>query len=469
MKRKWAAAAILLFLILSVGLINYVIKPQMIAEETKQKEAQLAAEKKQEDKRPHQKDIFSSHLPIITVETNGQDIQKESVIWGTMKVFDQNKALNYLDDEPQYSLPITIKYRGNSSYLAFDKKQYRVETYKKAHTEDKDQIQFLGMKSDSDWVLNAPFLDRTLLRNHLMYGVARETMTWAPDTRYCELFLNGKYQGLYLAIEPVGVSPNRIKLQTVSSITGETAYLVKRDREGSETNELDNFGTYAALTSQKLSISYPKSSKITKKQLDYIQNDISKFERVLYSDYFKDKEQGYKAYIDMDSFVTYYVLNEFFMNNDAGTLSTYMYKDLGGKLCMSVWDFNNALDNYAWHVTQTDGFFVNENCWFKPLFKDEEFTRQVVDKYRLLRETVLSDAYLIEEIDKTVELLGPAIDRNFTIWGYTFIEPLQSQDEHGNDVDPKSYAEALEHLKSTIIKRGKFMDENIEALYQYSR
>ncbi|MEG1291492.1 MAG: CotH kinase family protein, partial [Lachnospiraceae bacterium] len=431
MRKKWTSAVILLLLISSVGWIDSVAKPKMLSDEIKKKEEKAIVEKQQIEEKTHEKGIFSSHLPIITLETDGKDIAKDNIIWGKMKVFDQNKKRNYLDDEPRYSVPITVKYRGNSSYLNFDKKQYRVETYKKANTENKDKIELLGMKNDSEWVLNAPFLDRTLLRNHLMYGVARETMKWAPDTRYCELFLNGIYQGIYLAIEPVRVSENRLNLQTVSSITGETAYLVKRDREGTELNELNNFGTYAGLTSQKLSIAYPSKKKLTKKQIQYIQNDISEFERILYSETFKDKKKGYAAYIDVDSFVTYYVLNEFFMNNDAGTLSTYIYKDLGGKISLSVWDFNNALDNYAWNRAKPEGFYVNENGWFEPLFKDEEFARQVIEKYRLLRKTILSEEHLLKEIDETVENLGLAIDRNFAVWGYTFVEPLRSIDETG--------------------------------------
>ncbi|MEG1640455.1 MAG: CotH kinase family protein, partial [Ruthenibacterium sp.] len=264
-------------------------------------------------------------------------------------------------------------------------------------------------------------------------------------------------------------SKNRLNLQTVSSVTGETAYLVKRDRAESEVHELHNFGTYTALTPQKLSVAYPSAQRLTDENIRYIQNDISHFERILYSDNFKDEKNGYSAYIDVDSFVTYYVLNEFFMNNDAGNLSTYLYKDLGGKICISVWDFNNALDNYAWSVTQPEGFFINSNAWFDALLQDENFTRQVIEKYRLLRKTVLSDDYLLGEIDKTVEFLGDAIDRNFAVWGYTFIESLRILEKDGTSNDARSYEQAVQQLKNTLVKRGKFMDENIEALYQFSR
>ncbi|MEG2928936.1 MAG: CotH kinase family protein [Oscillospiraceae bacterium] len=466
MRKTIEAAVILFFLILSVGFIEK-IQPKLEAQELEVRQEKKAEEKKKPEEKPHQEGVFSSHLPIIEIDTLGQDIAKLSTIWAQMKVYDENKGLNYLDDEPKYTLPVTVKHRGNSSYYNFDKKQYRVETYKEMGTDNKDNVPFLGMKSDSEWVLNAPFLDRTLMRNRIMYDAARQTMKWAPDTRYCELFLNGKYQGVYLAVEPVRVSKNRIKLQTATSVTGQTAYLAKRDREGTEITEISNFGTYMGLTGQKVSIAFPSLSKLTPEQSLYIQNDISRFERALYSEDYKDEKNGYKAYIDVDSFVTYYVLNEFFMNKDAGSLSTYMYKDLGGKLHMCVWDFNNAFDNYAWSETSAEGFYINTNSWYVPLCKDEAFIDLVVEKYHLLRKTVLSEESLLGEIDAAQELLGPAIERNFSVWGYTFVESLLSDDDEGNPRDPASYEEAVEQLKSTIIARGKFMDENIEALYQF--
>ncbi|MEG0167903.1 MAG: hypothetical protein RR709_08560, partial [Ruthenibacterium sp.] len=144
MRKKWASAVVLLLLIGAVGWIDVFVKPTMLAAQAAQEEARLAAEKQKIEETPHAEGVFSSHLPIITIETNGQDIEKEMPIWGTMQVFDQNKAFNYLDDTPRYAVPISIKYRGNSSYLTFDKKQYRIETYKKAQTDGKDSIPLLG-------------------------------------------------------------------------------------------------------------------------------------------------------------------------------------------------------------------------------------------------------------------------------------------------------------------------------------
>ena len=95
-------------------------------------------------------------------------------------------------------------------------------------------------------------------------------------------------------------------------------------------------------TYNDLFIEYPGKASLTETQREWITKDISKFEEVLYGDNFADPVYGYAKYIDVDSFVDYYVFNEVFMNNDAGDLSTYVYKELNGKLQMAVWDFNNC-------------------------------------------------------------------------------------------------------------------------------
>lgn len=326
----------------------------------------------------------------------------------------------------------------------------------------------MGMSADSDWVLYGPFLDRSLIRNRLVYDVSREILSWAPDTRYCEVFLDGEYQGLYLMIEPVTNEENRLNMFNFGLVSGQTAYLLKRDRDNTEENEIDSYGTINGKTSYQLSISYPTPSRLTKKQYQWIENDINDFERVLYSDQFDDPNYGYAAYIDVQSFVDYYIINELTLTTDAGYLSTLVYKDIGGKLKRTVWDFNNSFNNYPWEAKSPEKFYVAQNNWYKRLFQDKKFTKMVVERYQELRKGVLSEENLISLVDENVSYLGDAVDRNFEEWGYTFKERLLSRDERGNYRDPESYEEAIQQLKRCIVQRGDFLDKNIETLYQYA-
>jgi hypothetical protein len=217
-----------------------------------------------------------------------------------------------------------------------------------------------------------------------------------------------------------------------------------------------------------MSIVYPKAENLTEDQQQYICDDISRFEEALYSDYFDDPKHGYAAYIDVDNFVDYYIINEFTMNSDASYLSTYIYKDAGGIIRLTVWDNNNAFNNYMWDDKPIDEFLVAESNWFNRLIQDRAFTEKVIARYKELRGGVLREEALLAQIDDYVLALGDAIDRNFEIWGYTFYEGMLSNDAQGNSRDPGSYEEAIAQLKDCIRQRGEFLDNNIQYLYQYA-
>lgn len=415
----------------------------------------------------HDDTVFCTHLPLVLIDTGGQQIEKDNEIWAGISVIDNKKGNNHFDDTPDLTATAVIKYRGSSSYLTFDKKQYRIEFRKEYGDEKNEKYAVMGMSDASDWVLNGPFLDRTLIRNRLLFSVSRELLSWAPDTRYCEVFLDGEYQGLYIIIEPVTNEEGRLNLTDFGLISGNTAYVVKRERNNTEANMINTFGSVNRKTSYQLSISFPTSLRLTKFQHQYIENDIDEFERVLYSDQFNDPAYGYAGYIDVNAFVDYYIINELALNTDAGYLSTYVYKEIGGKIKMTVWDFNNAFNNYIWSVKSTDEFYLTESPWFDRLFQDRKFVDAVVVRFRELRKAELSEESLLNVVDENVEYLGEAINRNFGIWGYTFYEHLLSHDEQGNNRDPESYEDAIEQLKTCIVERGNFLDKNIEMLYQH--
>ncbi len=407
-------------------------------------------------------------LPIIHIDTFSRPIEKESDTWVHISVIDQANSGNFLSDSPELSSAALINYRGASSHNIFDKKQYHIEFHPKEGDMGNRDLAVLGMGKGSDWVLNGPFLDRTLLRNHLIFGFSRQILDWAPDTRLCEVYLDGKYQGVYVLIESVKNDPERLGLTDYGLVSGHTAYVVKRDRDDTEGNLIQTYGLLNGHTSYRLSIVYPNAKKITEDQREYISNDISRFEQALYSDYFDDPKHGYAAHIDVDNFVDYYIINEFTMISDASYLSTFIYKDAGGKIRMTVWDFNNAFNNYMWDDKPIDKFLVAENNWYHRLFRDKAFTEKVIARYKELRGGVLSEEALLSQIDEYVLTLGGAIDRNFKVWGYTFYEGMLSNDAQGNSRDPGSYEEAISQLKECIRLRGEFLDNNIEELYRYS-
>ena len=404
---------------------------------------------------------FSTTLPVVYMNTKGQQVLKENAIWGNIALLDGNGEERSVFSTPNSIYRATIKYRGASSYSKFDKKQYRIKFYKNEKDSAKE-VSLAGMGANSEWVLNGPYLDKTLIRNKLVYDLARELNGWAPDTRFVELFVDGEYQGVYLAVEPVTNGESRLRLAEFGLLSGETAYIVNRDRIDTGSEEIDTWGKTNGYTYNALYIRYPSKNKITEKQKEYIQKDISEFEQALYGKNFSDKRIGYQAYIDMDNWVDYFIINEFAMNYDAGNLSTYLYKELDGKLQLAVWDFNNGFDNYQWFRTETDVLHTVENSWFQRLWQDEAFRERVCERYVQLRKTTLSDEHIAEKIASYQEELGEAVDRNFKVWGYSFKENLLAgTSKEGTSRNIRSYEEAMKQLTDTIRERLAYLDKEL--------
>ena len=405
---------------------------------------------------------FETALPILFVDTKGKAIRDYPSVMARLSILNaaNDGTLHRSTEAPDLSLNIRIKVRGASS-KSFDKQQYRVKFFSDDKGESELKYGLLGMGRESEWVLNGPFLDKTLARNYLAYTLGREIFAWAPDVRYFELFLNGRYQGVYVAIEPPTNGESRLRLSKFGLLGGDTAYIVNRDREGTDLDPLRNYGKTAGYTSNDLYVQYPSNGRITEVEYQWICEDISRFERDLYGDGSPNYEAVYEPYIDVGNFVDYYLFNELFMNHDAGLLSTFAYKELGGKLCLAIWDFNNSFDNYQWFKESFDEFYLLESPWFEKLLTDCKFVDRITSRYRELRQRAFSKEHIFEILDGTKNLLGEAIDRNFRVWGYTFRTNLLVGDER----DINSYEEAVTQLKTAIEKRLAFLDEHMEDLY----
>ncbi len=422
----------------------------------------------------------STHLPIVRIDTGGQKVpgaplahsggttfetteNGEETLTVSFDLIDGQRGDNRPSDPPAVSSQAQIRYRGNSSRF-FDKKSYSIHLVDEKGRENPREL--AGMSAHDEWVLNGPFLDRTLMRNYLCLNISGEIMEYAPNVRYCELYLDGAYQGLYLLIESVSRGEGRISIPKPEKNSAVTSYIVRWDRTGKGDHELDNytFYTYKGDVSA-LDVRYPGNSQITQQRLAYIEDDISKIEKTLYS---YDLTAA-SDYLDVNSFAEYFIINEFFRNVDAGRFSTFYYKNSRGKLKTCVWDFNNSCDNYIDYVWDEAGFTMQNAPWFGQLLKDERFVSLVVGKYRQLRQKALSEKNLLSYIDETRAWLGDEVEKNQEKWGYVFdlsryngmnyLTPVER-----NDV---SYDGAVQRLKAFLIARGDWLDAHIETLYQY--
>lgn len=411
-------------------------------------------------------DVFCSHLPIVSIDTYNlvipDGVTAGEKINASINFYDNTVGSNKLNDNPTLSKNILIGYRGNSS-IDFDKHQYSIQMLNdKGLYQD---VSVLGMEADNHWILNGPFLDKTQIRNYVAYNISGEIMNKVPDVRFCELFLNNNYQGLYIMVESISRNLVGVTNYKPRWSNGLTSYIIRADRYDDNAVMLNNYGLYTGriIKGNGINIIYPSRIELNSSLVRTIEKDFSTFEHSLYSYDYKE----YSKYIDVDSFVDYLIINEYFRNADAGTHSTYLYKDVRGKITMGpVWDFNNSVDNYFEEIYSPEGFIFHQKTWYEMLIKDPKFVKKIVKRYEELRKTYLNDEYIQDYIDDVLEYIAPAVERNFEIWGYTF-------DESFIELKPiernyRSYEDAVYQYKTYLKERGIWLDNNIETLYQYS-
>ena len=450
-----------------------------------------------------------THLPILRIETGGQYIPGEIIrdpednetvlayttaddgaedILVTLETVEGEGVWNHASDEADQTSLARFRIRGNSS-RDFPKKNYRIKLVADEAGLESASLPLLGMNPDNDWALHGPFLDKTLMRNYMWMNLSAEIMGYAPNVRFCEVLLDGEYQGVYLLMETVKEDEYRVDLSDFEAGAGAYSDLLEMDglgadmvsRGGGTEHVAESYTLYThqmefdEISTTMFCIRYPRAEDLTPEVTDYIQRDVSRIERGLYSSDMVTGRYHYEREIDVDSFVDYYILQEFLAVNDAFSRSTYLYRDIRGKLHIGpVWDYNNVLNNF-FHEFSRAGFLLENRGWYGRLMTDEHFVERVISRYRQLRGGILSDSYLDAYIDQVIDYLGPAIDRNDAVWGWSYdpelLEVRQRREPDGDetlaDANPSSYEDAIGRMKGYMFSRAEWLDEHIEDLRQY--
>ena len=423
------------------------------------------------------------NLPIVIIDTFGKRIPDEPKIPARIKViYDQSGGRNALNSRHvDFEGNIGIELRGKTS-KHFPKKQYGVEIQDN-NGNDKD-VSLLQLPAESDWVLNGPYSDKTLMRNFLAYEFSNRIGRYASRTRFVEVFLNdngdatikkGHYVGVYLLIEKIKRGKNRVDVQSLkrgaASVTGKGQQKTPSEMSGGyilKIDKTDPYDTYFYTRyGTRLLHVYPKRHEISNAQKAWIQNYMNEFETALAGRDFKDPERGYAKYIDTDSFIDHFIINELFKNTDGFRNSTYMYKDRDGKLEMGpVWDFNLSMGNSIFYnAWETSNWLIYTNpvpFWWERLLADENFKQRLVKRWKALRKNELATSKLLGEIDRTAEYLSEAQTRNFERW------PVLGRPVFGNPGPYlPTYKQEVQQLKTWLQARLKWMDQHIKSPRQY--
>ena len=377
----------------------------------------------------------SSNLPILMLDTSGEEIPSEPKIPASIKIIKRpNDQRNYITDQNNsdyidYEGPIQIEVRGSSSSL-FSKKQYALTTYDDAG--EKDNVKLLGMPKENDWILSGLAFDTTFVRDFVSYKLSNSIGQYASRAEYCELLLNGEYKGIYMLLEKLKADDSRIDIKkvdeddnTLPKITG--GYITKADKIEGEEVEAWQMQNYAGWET-KYAHEHPKPDEVTTDQHDYIQAVFFDLDQKSL-DANVSLSDGYPSIIDIPSFVDFILINELASNPDAYQFSTFFHKDRRGKLRAGpIWDLNLSFGNdlFFWgfdrskyNVWQFMDGNVGSKFW-QNLFNEPNFKCYLARRWNQLTATgqPLSENKIFELIDQTVSLITEAVDRQELQWNF---------------------------------------------------
>ena len=410
-----------------------------------------------------------SNLPLVLI-TTAQAILDDPRILGNMKVLNDPSGFNELSDEPtDYDGLISIEIRGSSSQM-FPKKSYAFETQDAAG--ENNNVSLLGMPEENDWILYGPYTDKSLMRNALVFELGEKLNRYTPRRRFCEVFINNDYRGVYMLMENIKRDANRVDIATLlpedtegDELTG--GYILKVDKFTGDFEGGWN-SPYPTVGGEENFIQFhkPEADDLNAPQMEYIEGHITAFEDALAGPDFADSELGYKPFVDMNSFVDLYLINELSKNIDGYRLSTYFYKQKdsnGGKIVMGPWwDYNLSLGNVDYcEGANTEGFEVDTDCgnanpfWWERMLEDTAYR----DMTRCLWEDYRSAAWSNESIHNTIDslaaLLQEANVRDFARW------PRLGEYVWPNAFVGQTYEEELEYMRDWIDDRLAWLDANI--------
>ena len=413
--------------------------------------------------------LDSTNLPIMLVNTDGRRILRDSVITARMTIIDNGNGLyNYIDtilhptQNIDYDGYIALRYRGNTSFAGSLKKPYAIRAIDMPIEMGGAKIksQLLGMKKGKKWVLLAPYSDRSMIRDALTFELARNYMEYVPQTRFCEVILNGVYMGVHILTEQI--TADRLKIgkpnKKGNDKTGGYLFEIDRRVKDNEKNWPDG-----------LILHSPEKDKLTSEEKQYVLSLWSGVDRVLTY----GRRNEWLKLVDELSFIDFQLVEEFAYNVDGYNNSTFLYKYSNiddGRLRMVVWDFNGTYGNCnigdGW-VTDNWHYKRVIPSWWSHMTENEEYRARLKERWRQYRNESYSNHNIEQVIDSLANLLvsGGAEGRNGRAWkmwhcaegdGPTYAWP--------NKYVSSSYNDEIDYLKNWIWKRLEWMDK--ELLYE---
>lgn len=318
---------------------------------------------------------------------------------GTCLIVDSDNSVSYSGTFDN------IHGRGNGTWVA-EKKPYNLSFTK--------EVDIFGMGLATDWILLSNPTDSSNLRNKIIYDFAEEIgLEGSPDSRFVNLYVDDEYLGLYLITEKVEIDKNRVDIvdmnEEIKALNQAPLYtypvvetevdgiykkgysipVIPEDITGGYLLELQLYDyrttfTSAFTTKDSICFSFKSLPYASWEQIEYISDYIQKVE-----DSFHNGD--YEQYIDIESWVRYYLVQEIFGNMDNRSFFYYKNSDsIDGKLYAGpVWDYDIAL-GITKDISTADVFYINTWGWYSTLYEHKSFRTYLSEEYAQTLKPVLS-------------------------------------------------------------------------------
>jgi hypothetical protein len=422
---------------------------------------------------------FSSNLPLVIVNSYNRYIGPGGYIPASVRFIGLSAGRSTLNGPADFDGHGDLKRRGFTS-LRLPKPSMTF----KARNGDGDKVKFspFGLPAESDWVLYAPYQDKSLIRDVLAFELSNQMGRYAPRTRFVEVFLargttpitKNDNLGVYVLIEKIKRGKDRVNIAKLGpednsepDISG--GYIFKRDHGSmsgmgrgwgfSQPRATDDGVGFKTPRDLRLFFVDPSEDELTTAQRNWLARYVTRFEDVLHGPNFASPTEGYAKYLDVDAFIDHFWLVEMSKNIDAFRYSAYLHKPRNGKITLGpCWDWNLSFGNADYHgAEETQGWYYAylrdiEICWENRLRDDPEFVQRQIDRWTELRRDLFAPERLLRRVDELAAQLQEAQVRNFKRW------PILNRYVQPNPSIHGSYQGEIQAMKQWIQGRIAWLD-----------
>lgn len=340
----------------------------------------------------------------------------------------------YGESSPESEITnLTVRGRGFSSFIGMPKYSIKLKFT--------DKQNLFGMSKNKEWALIANSADRTLLKNFITYKLSEWlNMDYAPKTKFVEVYLNREYMGIYLLVETIKVGKHRVNI-----CDNDSCYLFEKSKNPKASD--------IVVTTKKGREFFIKSkNKDNLISLQTLKQHLDSLETI----FAKNELDDIEKWIDIDSFIQFYWIQELSKNLDGNfDKSIYLTWEIGNPIHFGpIWDFDLAYGGTEENgVHSTDGWYIRNSPWNREILSQKRIMQKAKDFWEQHHSLFISLPDSIKKYSKELEKVS---HNEFKRWpvlenteNWTYLEAYQS------------YNDAIESLNSWILRRIHWIDENL--------